>query len=185
VTILRLRSVRGTAVDAAIAALDIVRLARTPEGAFADVDESAVERSIRSLALVGISAVACDIDLAAPSGSRAAIGRDLAPVPGLALDLVSVRRVPLGESTREVLRRRWRIVRPPSPAARALCRALLRGQDAELAWTRRAWGTAEAVRGPIARTILRPVFFDAGGVGAASHERRTFASDGIIGRWLF
>lgn len=183
-TILRLRSVRATAVDAAIAALDAVTLARMAEGVFADVDDGRAERSIRALALAGISAVPCEIDLAAPRGMRAAIGRRLAPVPGLALDLVTVRRVPLGGSTRRILRRRWGILRP-SRDARARCRALLRGQDAELAWTRRAWGTAEAVRGPVARTILRPVVFDAGGVDGRCPERRTFAREGAIGRWLF
>lgn len=186
-TVLRLERLAGTDVETALAILETAVLARRPDGAFADVPEADVERSIRALAFAGIAARLCAVELAPPAGMHLAVGRDLVrlPLERLALDVVSVRRIPAGEATRALLARRW----PPFQAVprdrRDRCRALLRRQDVALAWTRRAWATAASLRAPDARASLRPVVFDSGAAAAGDAERRTYTRDGLIGRWLF
>jgi hypothetical protein len=76
----------------------------------------------------------------------------------------------------------WR--RRAAPERRALCRDLLRGTDAALAWRRRAWSTRDILRTPEARRALRPVVFDVAAVGAPP-EHRLLAADGALARWLF
>ena len=79
-------------VDTAVASLGALTLARTPVGAFAEVDDHDVDRARRLLAFAGVRAAVCLETLAPRPGTRAAIGRDLTPLPllSLALDLVHV-----------------------------------------------------------------------------------------------
>ena len=123
-TVLRLERIAAGSVDDAIASLGAVTLARSPDGAFAEVDDARVDRCTRALAFAGVRATATTVELAPPAGTRVAIGRDLGPLAPrvLALDLVHVRALPLGPETRRLLRTwPWRRL---DPGRRARCRDL-------------------------------------------------------------
>jgi hypothetical protein len=171
-------------VDTAIASLGAVTLARTPAGAFIEVDDRDIDRVCRLLAFAGVRAGSSVETLAPRAGARAAIGRDLTPLPlqSLALDLVHVRSLPVGPETARLLRAGP--LRRPSVARRTLVRDLLSGADAAVGWRRRAWTTRDVLRTAEARRVLRPVVFDVGAIGAPP-ERRALAREGAIGRWLF
>lgn len=183
-TVLRCERLARGDVDTAIASLGAVTLARTPVGAFLEVDEKTVDRARRVLALAGVRAGVSVETLAPRPGTRAAIGRDLTPLPlpSLALDLVHVRSLPLGPETARLLRSGW--LRRPSVARRSLVRDLLCGVDTAVAWRRRAWTTRDVLRTADARRVLRPVVFDIAAIGAPP-EHRALAREGAIARWLF
>ena len=171
-------------VDAAIASLGTVTLARTPVGAFVEVEDQLVDRARRALAFAGVR-VGISLETLAPRlGTRAAIGRDLTPLPlpSLALDLVHVRSLALGPETARLLRA-WPWQRQIA-ARRALVGELLCGFDALVGWRRRAWTTRDVLRTAEARRVLRPVVFDVAAIGAPP-ERRARTREGSIGRWLF
>jgi hypothetical protein len=171
-------------VDAAIASLGAVTLARTPTGAFVEIEDHLIDHARRVLAFAGVRAGASLETLAPRPGTRAAIGRDLTPLPlsSLALDLIHVRSLPLGPETARLLR--TGPLRRQNPARRALVRDLLSGLDTAVGWRRRAWTTRDVLRTAEARRVLRPVVFDIGAIGAPP-ERRALARDGAIARWLF
>lgn len=183
-TVLRCERLSHGNVDAAIASLGALTLARTPVGAFIEVGDDIVDRARRVLAFAGVRAAVSLETLAPRPGTRAAIGRDLTALPlgALALDLVHVRSLPLGPETARLLRSR--LLRPPSAARRALVRDLLCGVDAAFGWRRRAWTTREVLRAREVRRVLRPVIFDVAALGAPP-ERRALACEGAIARWLF
>jgi hypothetical protein len=174
----------GGDVDAAIASLGVVTLARTPTGAFVEVDDVLVDRARRALAFAGVRACPSLETLAPLPGARAAIGRDLTPLPlrSLLLDLVHVRSLPLGSETARLLRSGP--LRRQTAARRAIVRDLLCGVDAAVGWRRRAWTTRDVLRTAEARRALRPVIFDIAAIGAPP-ERRALAREGAIARWLF
>lgn len=187
-TVLRLVALAGNGVDDALAAIAGAVLARRERDAYAEVALADVERAARALALAGIRAEPCQVDLAPAPGLVLAVGRDLAPLPGEAvpLDVVHVRRLDPAEATREVMSRRWYGLLPPTAAARERCRSLLRGQEVTLAWRRRAWLRHSALRSGEVRRSLRPVVFDRGAAGAdLSLAPRISSRDGALGRWLF
>jgi len=167
-TVLRCERLASGAVDAAIASLGAVTLARTPIGVFVEVDDHLVDRARRVLAFAGVSTGVSLETLAPRPGTRVAIGRDLTPLPllCLALDLVHVRSLPLGPETARLLRGR--------PLQR----------DAAVGWRRRAWTTRDVLRTTEARRVLRPVVFDIAAIGAPP-ERRALAREGALARWLF
>ena len=171
-------------MDTAIASLGAVALARTPVGAFLEVDERTVDRARRVLAFAGVRTGVSMETLAPRAGTRAAIGRDLTPLPlpSLALDLVHVRSLPVGPETARLLRAGP--LRRPTVAKRSLVRELLWGADAALGWRRRAWTTRDVLRTAEARRVLRPVIFDISAI-AAPPEHRALAHEGAIARWLF
>jgi hypothetical protein len=183
-TVLRCERLANGDVDTAIASLRTVTLARTPMGAFVEVDDPSVDLALRVLAFAGVRAFVSLETLAPRPGTRVAIGRDLTPLPlaALALDLVHVRSLPLGAETARLMRTRR--VRRPNAARRALIRDLLDGVDASVAWRRRAWTTRDVLRTAQARKVLRPVVFDIAAIGAPP-ERRALAHEGAIARWLF
>ena len=183
-TVLRCDRLAHGNVDAAIASLGAVTLARTPVGAFIEVGDEIIDRARRILAFAGVRAAVSLETLAPRPGTRAAIGRDLTPLPlaSLALDLVHVRSLPVGPETARLLR--TRPLRRPSAARRALVRDLLCGVDAAVGWRRRAWTTREVLRAREVRRVLRPVIFDVAALGAPP-ERRALAGEGAIARWLF
>ena len=183
-TVLRCERVANGDVDAAIATFGAVTLARTPIGAFVEIDDHLADRARRALAFAGVRAGVSNESLAPRPGNRAAIGRDLTPLPlsSLALDLVHVRSLPLGPETARLLRAGP--LRRANASRRALVRDLLSGVDAVVGWRRRAWTTREVLRTTEARRVLRPVVFDIAAIGAPP-ERRALARDGAIARWLF
>jgi hypothetical protein len=184
VTVLRCERLASGDVDAAFASLGAVTLARTPTGAFIEVDDHSVDQARRVLAFAGVRAGLSLETLAPRPGTRAAIGRDLTPLPlpSLALDLVHVRSLPLGPETARLLRAKP--MQRPNAARRALVRDLLCGVDAAVGWRRRAWTTREVLRTAEARRVLRPVVFDIAAIGAPP-ERRALAHEGALARWLF
>jgi len=184
VTVLRCERLANGDVDAAIASLGAAMLARTPVGSFIEVDDHLLDRARRVLAFAGVRAGVSLETLAPRPGTRAAIGRDLTPLPlsSLALDLVHVRSLPLGPETARLLRAGP--LRRQSTARRALVRDLLSGADAAIGWRRRAWTTRDVLRTAEARRVLRPIVFDIGAIGAPP-ERRGLARNGAIARWLF
>ena len=181
---LRCERVSAGELDAALASLGPVTLARTPAGAFIEVEDDIVERARRALAFAGVRVERSAEALAPRPGTRAAIGRDLTALPlgSLALDLVHIRALPLGPETARLLR-----AGPfgrASAARRARVHDLLSGIDALVGWRRRAWTTREVLRTAEARRVLRPVVFDIAAIGAPP-ERRTLTRDGALARWLF
>jgi hypothetical protein len=184
VAVLRCERLAIGDVDAAVASLGMVTLARTPVGAFVEVDGDVADRARRLLAFAGVRATVSVETLAPRPGTRAAIGRDLTPLPlpSLALDLVHVRSLPLGPETARLLSRGP--LRKPSAAKRALARDLLSGVEASFGWRRRAWTTRDVLRTGEVRRVLRPVVFDIAAIGAPP-ERRALARQGSIAGWLF
>lgn len=183
-TVLRCERLATGTVDAAIASLGSVTLARTPLGAFIEVDDDRADLARRVLAFAGVRAAVSLETLGPRPAMRVAIGRDLTPLPqpSLALDLVHVRSLPVGPETARLLR--TRLLHRPSAARRALVRELLHGADAAMGWRRRAWATREVLRLKEVRRVLRPVVFDIAAIGAPP-ERRVLAGEGAIARWLF
>jgi hypothetical protein len=184
VTVLRCERLARGNVDKAIASLGAATLARTPVGSFVEVDDHIVDRARRVLAFAGVRAGVSLETLEPRPGTRAAIGRDLTPLPlpSLALDLVHVRLLPLGPETARLLR--LGPLRRPNAGRRALVRDLLWGIDASVGWRRRAWTTRDVLRTAETRRVLRPVVFDIAAIGAPP-ERRALAREGSIARWLF
>ena len=183
-TVLRCERLADGDVDAALASLGVVTLARTPLGAFVDIDDHLVDRALRVLAFAGVRGVASLESLVPRGGTRPAIGRDLTPLPlpSLALDLVHVRSLPLGPETARLLRAGP--LRRPNPRRRALVRDLLCGVDKAVGWRRRAWTTRDVLRTTEARRVLRPVVFDISAISAPP-ERRALTREGTLARWLF
>jgi hypothetical protein len=184
VTVLRCERKADGDVDAALASLGAVTLARTPVGSFAEVDDHLVDRARRVLAFAGVRASVSLESLAPRPGTRAAIGRDLTPLPlpSLAVDLVQLRSLPVGPETARLLR--GGPLRRPNATRRLLVRDLLSGADTSIGWRRRAWTTREVLRSAEARRVLRPVVFDITAIGSPP-ERRALTRDGVIARWLF
>jgi hypothetical protein len=184
VTVLRCERLASGDVDKAIASLGAVTLARTPVGAFIEVEDRIVDRARRVLAFAGVRAGVAIETLTPRTGTRPAIGRDLTPLPlsSLALDLVHVRSLPLGPEAARLLGAGR--LRRPNAARRALVRDLLCGVEASVGWRRRAWTTRDVLRNAEVRRVLRPVVFDIAAIGSPP-ERRALAGDGAIARWLF
>ena len=182
--VLRCERLATGEVDAAIASLGAVTLARTPVGAFVELDDQIVDRARRVLAFAGVRASVSLETLNPRPGTRAAIGRDLTPLPlpSLVLDLVHVRPLPVGPETARLLQAKP--LQRPNAARRALVRDLLSGIDAAMGWRRRAWTTRDVLRTAEARRVLRPVVFDIAAIGAPP-ERRALAREGALARWLF
>jgi hypothetical protein len=184
VTVLRCERLANGDVDAAIASLGAATLARTPVGTFVEVEDRLADRACRVLAFAGVRARVSPETLAPRPGTRAAIGRDLTPLPlpSLALDLVHVRSLPLGPETARLLRARP--LQRPNASRRSLVRDLLSGVDIAVGWRRRAWTTRDVLRTSEARRVLRPVVFDIAAIGAPP-ERHALAHEGALARWLF
>src|SRR3989442_267497 len=108
-TVLRCERLADGDVDRAIASMGTATLARTPDGAFVEVEEGQSARAQRLLAFAGVRATAGLQTLAPRPGTRAALGRDLTPLPlaAVALDLVHVRALAVGAETQRLLPARW------------------------------------------------------------------------------
>src|SRR2546425_782840 len=108
--VLRCERLADGDVDRAIASIGTATLARTPDGAFVEVEEEQSARAQRLLAFAGVRATAGLQTLAPRPGTRAALGRDLTPLPlaAVALDLVHVRALAVGAETQRLLRARSR-----------------------------------------------------------------------------
>ncbi len=183
-TVLSLQPVHGRAIDRGLGAVDEVTLVRRREGSFADVPSRAADL-VRALAFVGIQAEVGELGPLRPTAVRARC-RGLAPLPPelVIADVVRVRRVPLGEATRDLLRRRLPRFRRPSPEAVERCRSLLRGDDLLLCWRREAWIERRRIRDIPNAWSLR-IAEILGAEGAEAAPSYTFASEGRLGSWVF
>jgi len=183
--VLRLEVVGARRFDAQLATIGESRLIRTPQGSYLEVDVTSVVAAVRSSALAGVRAIACDRDFTPGVDTMPALASGLEPLdPALvAIDVVEARPVPLAEASAALLSPRdlWRTA---SRDDRDRCRRLLRDEDDVLAWRRIVWCPTRAVRAVAARARLRPVVFDRDGLDRAPF-RWTHASDGAIARWLF
>ncbi len=184
-TTLALTAVSGRSIAEALACVDRLTLARRGAVALVDVDPDATGEVVRALAFAGVDARRVPDDLAPPGGTLIAIGTDLAPVTGLALDLVRLRRMALGRTTREVGRGRLWGLLPPTTLQRDRCRALLRGEAVAFEWARRAWGSRDALRTKGSRRSLRPVVFDPEARREDAFDRRVVSTDAALSAWLF
>jgi len=187
VSTLRLVGRRGLDLDAPVASVGTATLIRRADGLYVEVAPGDVRDLVRAFAFAGIDAVdavtppvAADI-----AGHVAAVGTRLEPLPPatFVLDVVRVRRLAVGEATREVLRRRLAWLRPPSDEARRMCRRLLWREDAFLAWDRRAWIARAAIRDRAVRACLRPVVFDRRAADRMRERGRSFVTDRALARW--
>jgi hypothetical protein len=185
--ILRLIPAHGDSLDRAVASAGELLIVRRADGCFAQLADEQAATFIRDLALAGIEADAVQCDLGPGPAAIPATAGDLRPAPVdlVASDGVRVRRVHLGASTAEVLRRRFAPIRAPSIEARRACRRLLRDEDVMFSWQRQAFIERRAVRSVRRTSSLRPVIFDRAALGWPGRERRAFASDGLLAKWAF
>lgn len=185
--IFRLTSVSGDRIDVTVASIGELTLVRRSDGCFAEVGDEQADALVRVLAYAGIQADATQTDLRHGSTAIPATAGDLRPAPVdlVISDSVRIRRIPLGDATAEVLRRRFALFRAPSVDARRKAIRLLRGQDVMFSWQRRALVGPAAVRSLRRSSSLRPVILDRLSVGWTGAEPRAFASDGLLGRWAF
>lgn len=140
----------------------------------------------RGLALAGVGT--CDDDPPVPRADLLpALGSHLRPATEPALETLSLRRLPLGDSTKRVLGRRClRAVWPAYQARRRMaCRELLRGSDELVRWERRAWLAPGAIRLAAVRRSFRPILFDRAALDSARPGGLLHAADGAITRWAF
>jgi hypothetical protein len=181
---LRLEAVTRTALDAGLARLGGGRLTRVEGVTYLETDRP-IEDATYHLALAGIRVAPCARIPVAATGLHPAIALDLAPLeratPGI--DVVEVRRVPLGDASAALMRRRLSWLRS-SHEARDACRRLLHDEDAVLAWRRVVWCTIGSLHEARSRARLRPVVFDRSALDR--HPARwAYVTDGAIERWAF
>jgi hypothetical protein len=176
---LRLEVVAHDAFDLALEAPRFV-LWRHGTDVRMSVDETHVARVRSALALRGVRASIVPGDVPAPPRLVRAVGTALLParLEPEDLDIVDVRRIPLGEATERALHRPVRYW-PLGTRRRSRCRALLRGTDALLEIRRTAWCARWTLR--LNRTTLRPALFDR---EARPRPLRIYASERALTRWI-
>lgn len=172
---LRLRSAPAHPLDLALASASVA-IVRSADGVWLTPVTGAVAQA---LAFAGVHAVSDDVP---PPPERAVlcIGRSLDRAPTAVYERVSLRAVGLGQATRRVLGPWWR---PGRRERRAVCRAVLHGEDALVEWERRLW----VMRSELAalRGLARPVMFDRDALEAARPGGVVLASRGAVTRWAF
>ena len=162
-----------------------VRLTRTAGVTYLESDRG-VEEAIRRLALAGIRSSLSSVPVPRsrpPTRDRARIS-NRSTLLFEAIDVVEVRRIPLGDASAALMHRRLPWLRR-SRAARDACLRLLREEDAVIGWRRdRVVLGRRAARGPSTRarcarsssTARRSI---------ARTLRWTYVSAGPIERWAF
>lgn len=183
-TVLSLEPLYGRDIDRGLGAVEEVTLVRRREGSFADVPSGPADL-VRALAFLGIHAEVGELGPLPPAAVRAGC-RGLVPLPRelVIADVVRVRRVPIGEATRDLLRRRLPRSRRPSAEALRRCRGLLRGDDLLLCWRREAWIERGRIR-DIPRAWSFWVAEIRGAHAAKAAPSYTLASEGRFGAWVF
>lgn len=140
----------------------------------------------RELALAGVGTV--DEEAPAPRPELVpSLGVGLAPANEPAIEILSLRLLPLAESTARVLgRRSLRLLLPAYRAEReSACRELLRGTDELAWWERRAWLAVGALRLAGVRCSFRPIVFDRAALASPRPGGVVHAREGAITRWAF
>lgn len=182
-TTLRLEAVSRSGLDARLARLGSGRLTRTGGVTYLESDRDVAD-AIHELALAGIRGSWSSVP-SHRTGLRPAIAVHLKPLDAAleAIDVVEVRRIPLGDASAALMQRRlpWRRM---SRVTRDACLRLLREEDAVIGWRRIVWCSVAALRVVRTRVRLRPIVFDRAAVDR-QELRWTYVSDGAIGSWAF
>lgn len=162
--------------------LPALRLARSPEAVLAELTDGDGAAAALVFARAGIGVAATTSRVTPGPTLVAAIASTLEPLDrgNVALDVVSIRPVSVGEATRR-LRPSGGLLRRRRDADVVRCRAVLREADRVLAWRRVLWAERAVLRRGLPGA--RPVIFDRDAVHASA-ERWTFASDERLTRWL-
>jgi hypothetical protein len=183
-TTLRLEAVRCTAFDAHLARLGGGRLTRAGSRTYLESDVG-IASAGHELFLAGIRVAPCGGPPTPGPSLRRSIAFDLVPLDEAleAIDVVEIRRIPLGEASAELMRRRAPWLRG-SPAKQSACRRLLRDEDAVLGWRRVLWCSMPSLRAARRLVRLRPVVFDSAGIERTA-MKWIYASEGAIERWAF
>jgi len=140
----------------------------------------------RGLALAGLGT--CNDEAPTPRPDLVpSLGSTLAPATEPAIEMVTLRRIELAESTVRLLGHRWlRIVWPAYRNARwSACRDVLREGDALAWWERRAWLAPGAIRLAAVRRSFRPIVFDRAALGSLRPAGPLHTRDAEITRWAF
>ncbi len=140
----------------------------------------------RGLAHAGIDTA--DEEAPAPRpGLVQAVGVGLAAASEPAIEVLSLRPLPLGESSAHALgSRSLRRTLPAYRLAReSACRELLRGADELAWWERRAWLAPGDLRLAGVRRSFRPIVFDRAALASARPGGLVHARDGALTRWAF
>jgi hypothetical protein len=182
-TTLRLEAISRSRFDARIADLGSARLTRTGGVTYLESDCD-LQDAVHELALSGIRTSWSSVPLPG-TAHRPAIAAHLEPLDAAleAIDVVEVMRIPLGDATAALMRRRLPWLRR-SRIARDACLRLLRDEDVVIGWRRVVWCSVAALRVVRTRVRLRPVVFDSSAVDR-QELRWTYVSDGSIGSWAF
>lgn len=183
-TRLRLEAVAKAGFDASVLRLGGGRLTRSGGVTYLETGLP-LENAAHHLAFAGVRVAPCAVVPLPQATHRAALALDLAPFDDttLAIDVVEVRSVSLGEAVAALSRRRVPFL-PVSPATRSMCRSLLRDEDAVLAWRRFIWCSLAALRRARSRVRVRPIVFD-GSALERQPLRWTYVSSGALERWAF
>lgn len=179
-------------VGAPAADIDLVlvrcadRIVRADRALWVIVAEGSCADLRRRLALAGVGTV--DEDAPVPRQDLVqSLGLGLAPASEPAIEILSLRRVPLAEATARALGTRSlrRIIQTYRGPRERACRELLRGTDELAWWERRAWLTAGSLRRAGVRRVFRPIVFDRGALASPRPGGLVRARDGSITRWAF
>jgi hypothetical protein len=183
-TRLRLEAVARAGFDARLVRLGEGRLTRSDGITYLETGRPLADAT-HHLALAGVRGVPCAEVPVPQAGHRAAVALDLAPLDDTtpAIDVVEVRCVSLGEAVAALSRRRVPFL-PVAPAARSLCRGLLRDEDMVMAWRRFIWCSLASMRHVRSRVPLRPIVFDRSALQRRA-LRWTYVSAGALERWAF
>jgi hypothetical protein len=184
-TSLRLVGRPAAAIDLALLR-SAARLVRSDGTLWVQAPEGLALELRRDLALAGLGAR--DDDAPAPGpGLLPTLGLDLIPATVPALEVLTLRRLPLAEAISRSLGRRWlRRAVPSYRAAReSRCRELLRGADELAWWERRAWLTHDALRDACGRRSFRPILFDRAALVGPRPGGLVHGRDGVLTRWAF
>lgn len=167
-------------LDAALVALDRVRIERRAGALFVECAGHGAEEAQALLARAGVRASVTGEGRGPVRALVPAIVPDLGARPGAVIDRIDIRSVETGEAVAQLLRRRWSLVRPGSERTDAV-RRILRGEDRLFAWRRIVWAGPAQLRSGALRGVA-PVVFDRDAV-TRSTERFAFTAQGLVARW--
>lgn len=168
-------------VDREVAGLPWVRLERRNGAIYMECAVETIARAASAFARAGLHLEPAPA-VASPRGLVAAVVSHMAPFgDGELVDVITIRRISLGEATAWARARRWPLL-DRHGRARDRVRALLRGDEIAFRWRRLVFAEASALR----RRRLdgaRPVVFDRDALdGAPDHVG--FASTAALAAWL-
>ncbi len=182
-----IRLVGGPAADIDLVLVRAaVRIVRADGMLWLQVAAAARAELRRDLALAGIGIVDEDAPIPRPE-LVPSLGLDLSPANEPAIEILSLRPLPLAESTARVLGRRSlrRLIPAYRLSRESACRDLLRGMDELAWWERRAWLAPGALRLAGVRRSFRPIVFDRAALASPRPGGVIHTHEGALTRWAF